>query len=128
MLNRLENSDGCYGSERTQVMLRDYLEWEEINNNTLSLDDLPKFLAERQIKDVNIVQYNMTNGTVDQAFMNFVIVCRGDLDWNRRAKKIDKMRKIVDNYPQHQISLFDYDSTIYDLIIAVKVSSANVIL
>ncbi|VDK56526.1 unnamed protein product [Cylicostephanus goldi] len=52
--------------------------------------------------------------------MNYIVICRGDLDWNLRAKKIDSMRKIIDQYPQFQTSLFDYDSTIYDLIIAVK--------
>lgn len=35
--------------------------------------------------------------------------------------KIDSIRKIIDEYPVFQTSLFDYDSTIYDLIIAVKV-------
>ncbi|CAJ0607839.1 unnamed protein product [Cylicocyclus nassatus] len=120
MIGRLEHSDGCYGPERTQVLLRDFLEWGEANNETLTLDDLPAYLSVRKIKDVNIVQYNMTNGTVDSALMNYIVICRGDLDWNLRATKIDRMRKIIDEYPQFQTSLFDYDSTIYDLIIAVK--------
>ncbi|KIH58414.1 patched family protein [Ancylostoma duodenale] len=120
MVERLEYSEGCYGPERTQILLRDYIEWEESKNNSLSFEELPKFLSERQIKDKNIVQYETVNGTIGQVWMNYIVICRGDLDWNRRAMKIDKMRKIIDQYPQFQTSLFDYDSTIYDLIITVK--------
>ncbi|KHJ77609.1 hypothetical protein OESDEN_22771 [Oesophagostomum dentatum] len=57
MIERLENSDGCYGPERTQLIVRDYIEWEKSNNSTLSLVDLPRYLNERKIKDTNIVQY-----------------------------------------------------------------------
>ncbi|EYC42789.1 hypothetical protein Y032_0518g2822 [Ancylostoma ceylanicum] len=120
MVERLEYSEGCYGPERTQILLRDYIEWEEYKNNTMSFEELPKFLSERQIKDKNIVQYETVNGTIGKVWMNYIVICRGDLDWNRRAMKIDKMRKIIDQYPQFQTSLFDYDSTIYDLIITVK--------
>ncbi|ETN79460.1 hypothetical protein NECAME_09796 [Necator americanus] len=97
-----------------------FFQWEEDNNNTLSIDDLPRFLDERQIKDKNIVQYETINGTISKVWMNYIVICRGDLDWNRRAKKIDRTRKIIDEYPQFQSSVFDYDSTIYDLIITVK--------
>ncbi|KAK5985722.1 hypothetical protein GCK32_012621 [Trichostrongylus colubriformis] len=60
------------------------------------------------------------SGTIDEVWMNYVIICRGDLDWNKRAMNVDKVRKIIDSYPQFRTSLFDYDSTIYDLIITVK--------
>uniref|UniRef100_A0A158PAQ0 SSD domain-containing protein n=1 Tax=Angiostrongylus cantonensis TaxID=6313 RepID=A0A158PAQ0_ANGCA len=86
MIHRLENSEGCYGPERTQLMLRNFIEVL----SSRSYEDLPKYLEER------------------------------DLDWTRRAMKIDSMRKIIDDYANFKPSLFDYDSTIYDLIITVK--------
>ena len=50
-----------------------------------------------------------------------MVVCKGSLDWNVRAARIDQTRQIIDEYPELHLSLFDYDSTIYDLIITVKV-------
>ncbi|PIO76834.1 hypothetical protein TELCIR_01079 [Teladorsagia circumcincta] len=121
MIGRLEHSEGCYGPERTQLMLRQFIEWGESQNITnLSYQFLPKFLSDRQIKDGAIVQYKTKNGTVDDVWLNYIVICRGELDWNKRAMKIDKIRKIIDDYPQFRTSLFDYDSTIYDLIITVK--------
>lgn len=120
MVERVEYSDGCYGPERTQLMLRDFIDWADTSNVTLSYDSLPQFLNERQIKDKAIVHYEDKNGSVSNIWINYIIICRGDLDWNKRAMKIDSIRKIIDEYPVFQTSLFDYDSTIYDLIIAVK--------
>ncbi|XGW07666.1 hypothetical protein V3C99_010654 [Haemonchus contortus] len=121
MIGRLEHSESCYGPERTQLMLRRFLEWGESQNITsLDYQYIPKFLADRQIKDKAVIQYRTNNGTVDDVWMNYIVICRGELDWNKRAMKIDKIRKIIDDYPQFQTSLFDYDSTIYDLIITVK--------
>uniref|UniRef100_A0A1I7X8Z1 SSD domain-containing protein n=1 Tax=Heterorhabditis bacteriophora TaxID=37862 RepID=A0A1I7X8Z1_HETBA len=120
MVGRLENRSSCYGPERTQLMLREYLEWEANLNRSLSYDDIPEFLNDRKIADKNIIQYRENNGTIVMTKINYIIICRGDLDWNRRAFEIDTTRKIIDEYPQFDISLFDYDSTIYDLIITVK--------
>ncbi|VDM55804.1 unnamed protein product [Angiostrongylus costaricensis] len=115
MIHRLENSEGCYGPERTQLMLRNFIEWENTHNNSQSYEDLPKFLEERKVKDRVVI-----HETVENVRANFVVICRGDLDWTRRAMKIDSMRKIIDDYANFKPSLFDYDSTIYDLIITVK--------
>ncbi|CAJ0950679.1 unnamed protein product, partial [Mesorhabditis belari] len=41
-------------------------------------------------------------------------------DWNRRAEIIKKTRHFVDGYPKFETTLFDYDATIYDIIISVK--------
>ncbi|KJH52637.1 patched family protein [Dictyocaulus viviparus] len=122
MVHRLESSEGCYGSERTQIVLRDFIEWENANNNSLSYEHLQLFLNQRQLSDRASVKYTKNNETLDFLRMNFIVICRGDLDWNRRAMKIDSMRKIIDEYPKFQSSLFDYDCTIYDLIITVKCS------
>ncbi|WKX94411.1 hypothetical protein Q1695_011571 [Nippostrongylus brasiliensis] len=120
MIHRIEHSHGCYGPERTQLMLRDFVEWADVRNISLSYDNLPRFLKERQIADKAVVHYKEENGTVSDVWMNYIIICRGELDWNRRAMKVDNIRKIIDAYPKFQTSLFDYDSTIYDLIITVK--------
>uniref|UniRef100_A0A183FXL1 SSD domain-containing protein n=1 Tax=Heligmosomoides polygyrus TaxID=6339 RepID=A0A183FXL1_HELPZ len=119
MVERVEYSDGCYGPERTQLMLRDFID-VHTSNVTLSYDSLPQFLNERQIKDKAIVHYEDKNGSVSNIWINYIIICRGRPSFFERAMKIDSIRKIIDEYPVFQTSLFDYDSTIYDLIIAVK--------
>lgn len=65
------------------------------------------------------------SGEIEIDGINFMVVCRGSLDWNIRAGRIDETRKIIDEYPELNMSLFDYDSTIYDLIITVKVGKKS---
>ncbi|KAK5982950.1 SSD domain-containing protein, partial [Trichostrongylus colubriformis] len=52
MVGRLEHSEGCYGPERTQLMIRYFLDWAQTENITnLTYQDLPRFLANRKIND-----------------------------------------------------------------------------
>lgn len=46
----------------------------------------------------------------------------GDLNWNRRAFSVEKLRSTLSEYPEFKTSLFDYDATIFDLIITIEVS------
>ena len=54
--------------------------------------------------------------------INFVVVCQGRPSWSERAVYVEKTRQILVDFPQFNITLFDYDGTIYDLIITVKVA------
>ncbi|KAK6041405.1 patched family protein [Cooperia oncophora] len=135
MIGRLEHGDGCYGPERTQLMLRYFIEWGEAQNITnLTYDDLPRFLSNRNIGDETVIHYKNNNSTMSgegagarmsqritgDLFRLAVEGWPGELDWNKRAMQIDRIRGLIDEYPQFQTSLFDYDSTIYDIIITVK--------
>lgn len=53
--------------------------------------------------------------------INFVVVCQGREKWAERAVNVEKTRQILVDYSDYNITLFDYDGTIYDLIITVKV-------
>ena len=54
-------------------------------------------------------------------FLNLIKKFKGALNWHERAFFVDKIRQIVDKFPKFNITVFDYDSTIYDLILGVKV-------
>jgi len=58
----------------------------------------------------------------------FLVIYRGSNDWNERAHFHNDIREIVDRYPQFNTTVFDYDGTIYDLIITVKVELAKAVL
>ena len=47
----------------------------------------------------------------------------GEMNWNLRAKAVDDVRKKLHEYAQFDTSLFDYDGTIYDIVISVRVST-----
>uniref|UniRef100_A0A914MJB7 Uncharacterized protein n=1 Tax=Meloidogyne incognita TaxID=6306 RepID=A0A914MJB7_MELIC len=73
--------------------------------------------------DKRIVQlrdFGLGNISVD-SFV-FGISRGGDLNWLERAFFVDKIRNIVDQFPKFNVTVFDYDSTIYDLILGVKIS------
>jgi hypothetical protein len=55
----------------------------------------------------------------------FVVVFSGDKNWHSRAYFIEQIRSLVDKYPQFNVTVFDYDGTIFDLIITVKVSDIS---
>ncbi|CAI4221143.1 unnamed protein product [Auanema sp. JU1783] len=118
MISRLENRDFCYGSNRTQLLLRDYI--NTMNSTNLTYEGIPKFLSDRMIADKKIIQFHRENNSVVMDGINYIVICKGSLDWNIRAGRIDQTRHIIDEYPQFNTTLFDYDSTIYDLIITVK--------
>lgn len=50
----------------------------------------------------------------------FVIVFSGERNWHERAWFVEEVRNLIDKYPQFNVSVFDYDSTIFDLLLTVK--------
>lgn len=69
------------------------------------------------------------SGTVVLDSFVFVIVSYGERDWHERAHFIESLRDLVDRYSRFNVTVFDFDSTIFDLILSVKVSpNARVLL
>lgn len=50
----------------------------------------------------------------------FVVVFSGEKNWHQRAFFVEDIRALIDEYPQFNVTVFDYDATIFDLIITVK--------
>lgn len=121
MIHRLENREGCYGDLASHNMYRDYKEYlnyskiEEKNYNHLE-----SFLKTREMADVGTIKYHHEGNDTIIDLVNFVVVCQGRRSWSERAVNVEKTRQILVDYPQFNITLFDYDGTIYDLIITVK--------
>ncbi|CAL2033013.1 unnamed protein product [Caenorhabditis brenneri] len=121
MIHRLENREGCYGDLASHNMYRDYKEYlnyskiEEKNYNHLEA-----FLKTRGMADVGTIKWHNEGNDTIIDLVNFVVVCQGRRSWSERAVNVEKTRQILVDYPQFNITLFDYDGTIYDLIITVK--------
>uniref|UniRef100_A0A1I8BQY0 SSD domain-containing protein n=1 Tax=Meloidogyne hapla TaxID=6305 RepID=A0A1I8BQY0_MELHA len=112
-----------------QIWLNGYLEYHKnkINlNNSInyhpSYSLVPQFLNERRMADKRIVQFKDYGlGNISVESFVFGISRGGNLNWLERAFFVDKIRHIVDQFPKFNVTVFDYDSTIYDLILGVKV-------
>ncbi|CAB3404048.1 unnamed protein product [Caenorhabditis bovis] len=127
MLHRLETREGCFGMERSHNLYRDYISYlnsaninSSFNEKQFSYSMLPEFLKKREMADRMTIQYKIEGNETKVDILNFVVVCKGTANWGRRAIALEKTRNIIDEYPQFEVSLFDYDATIYDLIITVK--------
>ncbi|CAD6192161.1 unnamed protein product [Caenorhabditis auriculariae] len=121
MVRELENRNNCYGSERSQNMYWDYVEYlRSSNNSVMNYNKLEDFFKQRGMNDVRMVKYHQEGNETKVDVLNFLVICRGENDWGSRASALESSRRIIDRYPQFQVSLFDYDATIYDLIITVK--------
>ncbi|KAH7715957.1 CRE-PTR-13 protein [Aphelenchoides avenae] len=131
MVDELEAMPGVYGPNQTQLWLRDYLRAEHGSleavrdtNATLakpiSFHKVPDFLSDHMMEDKNIVLYHEDNGTVVLDSFVFVIVSYGERDWHERAHFIESLRDLVDRYSRFNVTVFDFDSTIFDLILSVK--------
>uniref|UniRef100_A0A914Y7Z0 Uncharacterized protein n=1 Tax=Panagrolaimus superbus TaxID=310955 RepID=A0A914Y7Z0_9BILA len=120
-----------YGPDWTQLFLRDYLLFDKSlfidtfdndSNTSLSylptFDNLEKYANERGINGMKVFNYH-SNPYQLKSFL-FVIVCYGKRSWHDRAYFIEKIRAITDKYSQYKVTVFDYDATIFDLIITVK--------
>uniref|UniRef100_A0A915M184 Uncharacterized protein n=1 Tax=Meloidogyne javanica TaxID=6303 RepID=A0A915M184_MELJA len=71
--------------------------------------------------DKRIVQFrDFGLGNISVDSFVFGISRGGNLNWLERAFFVDKIRNIVDQFPKFNVTVFDYDSTIYDLILGVK--------
>ncbi|CAI5443490.1 unnamed protein product [Caenorhabditis angaria] len=127
MLHELETRPGCLGAKTSHNIYRDYLMfWEGKRANESeygtngSWDYLGEFLRTRELADRNTIKWTVDGNETKVELINFVVVCRGEPSWGTRAISIENTRNIIDRYPQFETSLFDYDATIYDLIITVK--------
>uniref|UniRef100_A0A1I7SVM0 SSD domain-containing protein n=1 Tax=Bursaphelenchus xylophilus TaxID=6326 RepID=A0A1I7SVM0_BURXY len=125
MVETIEALNETYPSNYTQLWLRQYMKYHKakLPNDTLTYQLVPQFLKERLMEDKNIVLYHKDkDGTVRVDSFVFLIICHGERNWHTRAFFVDEMRSLIDSYPQFQASVFDYDATIFDLIITAKVT------
>ncbi|KAI6186174.1 Patched domain-containing protein 3 [Aphelenchoides besseyi] len=119
----------------THLWLRDYLDYnhqKHLQSNTSSdytpnYQRTPDFLTAQLLDDKNVVLWhkeesNDTNNREEVVLDSFVfvVVCFGERTWHQRADFVEQIRNLIDKYPQFDVSVFDYDATIYDLIITVK--------
>ncbi|GMT16120.1 hypothetical protein PFISCL1PPCAC_7417, partial [Pristionchus fissidentatus] len=136
MVHAVDGRDGCERSY-TQNPILEYIDWDRLmhNSSTPTYDRLPEYLEERMMTKLKIVKWENENGTVKLDGSNFFIVCKGwrfisqlllsnllsgKKDWSERAREVDDVRHLLDEYPEFDTSLFDYDGTIYDIVISVK--------
>ena len=92
----------------------------------------PAFLIDRMMEDKHIVHWHKDGQAEcmtrinkktfrifsDQVIIDqfvFLVVCHGERSWYERADFAQNIRALIDEYPQFQVSLFDYDATIFDL-------------
>ncbi|GMS87058.1 hypothetical protein PENTCL1PPCAC_9233, partial [Pristionchus entomophagus] len=136
MVYRIDHRPGCY-PEHTQNPVLAYMDWDRLRNNASdpSYDRLPEYLEERMMTKLKIVKWEKENGTVRLHGSNLFVVCEGQYlqiscqiislrpglkDWSERAHAVDTLRHLLDEYSEFDTSLFDYDGTIYDIVISVK--------
>nr|CAD2202637.1 unnamed protein product [Meloidogyne enterolobii] len=125
MINIIQNLPNTL---HVQIWLNGYLEYHKtkinLNNSInyqLNYSFVPQFLKERRMDDKRIVQFrDFGLGNISVDSFVFGISRGGDLNWLERAFFVDKIRNIVDQFPKFNVTVFDYDSTIYDLILGVK--------
>uniref|UniRef100_A0A915DHD9 CRAL-TRIO domain-containing protein n=2 Tax=Ditylenchus dipsaci TaxID=166011 RepID=A0A915DHD9_9BILA len=148
--DKMEQLPETYGPNRTELWLRNYLKYDhqkylgENAANKSSKDPqnqayvasyqrVPQFLDEHMLSDKNMVMFHThkdnssRSEVVVDSFM-FVLICQGKRDWHQRAFFIERIRQLVDQYSQFNVSVFDYDATIYDLIITVQVEMLKAVL
>lgn len=58
----------------------------------------------------------------------FVVVFTGEKNWHQRATFIEEIRNIIDQYPEFNTTVFDYDATIFDLILTVEAEMLKAVL
>uniref|UniRef100_A0A7E4UPX2 SSD domain-containing protein n=1 Tax=Panagrellus redivivus TaxID=6233 RepID=A0A7E4UPX2_PANRE len=135
-VDELEAQPESYSGNWTQLWLNQYLDWDEqrhnrelehvIGSNTTDIEyvpsyqHVPEFLTDRMMANKGVVHFHHENGQVVIDNFVFILVCHGERNWHDRAFFIDKIRAIIDRYQQFEASVFDYDATIFDLIITVK--------
>ncbi|KAH7706826.1 CRE-PTR-13 protein [Aphelenchoides avenae] len=127
MVGELESLPSSYGANQTQLWLRQYVRTQQGNLNvnrssqrSLSYQGMPEFLSDHMLEDKGLVRYHKENGTVVVDSFVFVLVTHGTRDWHDRAEYLETVRHLIDSYPQFNITVFDYDATIFDLINSVK--------
>ncbi|KAI1720216.1 patched family domain-containing protein [Ditylenchus destructor] len=146
LIDELESLPDTYGANRTELWLRPYLKFdyekylENISRNTNSsvvvydtpyipsYQRVPQFLNDFMIQDKNVVLFHKNENQVIIDQFVFVLICHGRRSWHQRAFFVDSVREKVDRYSQFNVTVFDYDSTIYDLIITVKPEMAKAVL
>ncbi|KHN85558.1 Patched domain-containing protein 3 [Toxocara canis] len=139
MVERLESRPEAYGRERTLWWLLNYIEFcrNELGiemslngtNSSISLNYLDDFAKTQILGDQNIVHYhiNERGQTVLDSFI-LTVIYKGTHGWLVRAQLASEIREFLLDYPQYNITLFDYDSSIFDLIMTVKKELAKTVL
>ncbi|CAI2338867.1 unnamed protein product [Caenorhabditis sp. 36 PRJEB53466] len=121
MLRRLEFREGCYGTVGSHNIYRDYKQYLNLtSSDEKSYDKLETFLKGRGMADRGTIKWHKEGNETIVDFVNFVVVCQGRPSWSERAVNVEKTRQILADFPEYNTTLFDYDGTIYDLIITVK--------
>ncbi|VDO30770.1 unnamed protein product [Brugia timori] len=136
LVDRLEELPSSYGAERTLLWLRDYVKYLEkkrkrsgSHNTNFTYQYVPEFLTSKFLADKNVLHYHIVDrhvisylslhSVIVDSFL-FIMVSCGKGGWTRRAHFVDPIRSILDEYPHYNVTLFDYDGTIFDLISNVK--------
>uniref|UniRef100_A0A0K0E744 SSD domain-containing protein n=1 Tax=Strongyloides stercoralis TaxID=6248 RepID=A0A0K0E744_STRER len=124
MIEKLEEFPESWSKERSYVWLRDYEEYfiKNIRNSSkvLSYELVPKFLSDNYMNDKSVVKYTIDNeGNVKLNAFVIVIINHHKRSWHERAYLLSKVRNLINNYPEYNVTAYDYDATIFDLIITV---------
>ncbi|KHN85567.1 Patched domain-containing protein 3 [Toxocara canis] len=139
MVESLESRPEAYGRERTLWWLFNYIEYcrnqlgieMSLNgaNSSISLNYLDDFAKTQILGDQNIVHYhiNERGQTVLDSFI-LTVIYKGADGWLARAQLSYEIREFLLDYAQYNITLFDYDSSIFDLITTVKKEMAKTVL
>ncbi|CEF60801.1 Sterol-sensing domain and Patched family-containing protein [Strongyloides ratti] len=124
MIEKLEEFPESWSKERSYVWLRDYEEYfnKNIKNSSkiLSYELVPKFLNENYMNDKSVVKYTIdNNGNVKLNAFVIVIINHQKRSWHERAYLLSRVRNLINKYPEYNVTAYDYDATIFDLIITV---------
>uniref|UniRef100_A0A915BTG8 SSD domain-containing protein n=1 Tax=Parascaris univalens TaxID=6257 RepID=A0A915BTG8_PARUN len=131
MIERLESRPEAYGRERTLFWLFGYIEFcrNELGvemsidsaNYSLSLDYLDRFAKSHIIGEQNLVQYHLDekgHAVIDSFLLT--IIYTGKDGWHLRAQLSAEIREFLRDYAQYNITMFNYDSPIFELITSIN--------
>ncbi|MFH4976379.1 hypothetical protein AB6A40_003088 [Gnathostoma spinigerum] len=127
MVHELQSLPNSYGPERTRLWLNEYIRYfqemavDDKHNRTLSYELVPQFLKDKMMHDYKIVRYHIDkSGSVIVDSFIFIVTMRGREGWNQRAQHGLKVREKIGKYQQFDVTMFDYDATIFDIILTIK--------
>uniref|UniRef100_A0A0K0FJ16 SSD domain-containing protein n=1 Tax=Strongyloides venezuelensis TaxID=75913 RepID=A0A0K0FJ16_STRVS len=124
MVEKLEEFPESWSKERSYVWLRDYEEYfsksTKNSSKPLSYELVPKFLNDNYLNDKSVVKYRIDkNGEVKLDAFVIVIINHQKRTWHERGYLLSRVRNLIKNYPEFNVTAYDYDATIFDLIITV---------
>uniref|UniRef100_A0AC35TYS7 SSD domain-containing protein n=1 Tax=Rhabditophanes sp. KR3021 TaxID=114890 RepID=A0AC35TYS7_9BILA len=119
----------AYPKERTQLWLREYIDYFNVKHNhnlradqnvtSLNYDLVPTFLIDNFMDDKNIVKWHHKDGKVYVDGFVFLVIAHGKRGWHDRAHMLQRLRNLLLQYSTFNTTVYDYDATIFDLILTV---------